>query len=136
MDCLFHLGRIVATITGTYSTRFGRPVIITRHAAERMAGRAVSDALLLRMIDEGDIRYRDDVPPEFWPACAPPLLLTSPGPRSDAQKPVILSPLSPVQTAMGGNLFAQRVGFATDSAPELALPDADNSMGPAGSGSQ
>lgn len=36
-----------------HSTRLGRPVIITRHAAERMAVRSVSDALLLRMIDEG-----------------------------------------------------------------------------------
>ena len=44
-----------------HSTRFSRPVIITRHAAERMAVRSVSDVLLLRMIDEGGIRYRDDV---------------------------------------------------------------------------
>ena len=92
------------------------------------------------------------------------------GPGSDAQKPVILSPLcfvtgdrnslpgdkqthinqqlarvsplsplsplSPVQNAMGRNLFAQRVGFAADSAPETVLPDANNSIGPADAGSQ
>ena len=49
-----------------HSTRFSAPVIITRHAAERMAVRSVSDALLLRMIDEGGIRYRDDVHLWAW----------------------------------------------------------------------
>ena len=42
-----------------YSPRFGRPIIVTRHAAQRMAERDVSDALLLRLIDEGNTRYRD-----------------------------------------------------------------------------
>lgn len=41
------------------SLRFGYPVIVTRHAAQRMAERSVSDALLLRVIDEGAIRYKD-----------------------------------------------------------------------------
>ena len=41
------------------SLRFGCPVIVTRHAAQRMAERSVSDALLLRVIDEGAIRYKD-----------------------------------------------------------------------------
>lgn len=34
-----------------YSLRFGRPIIVTRHAAQRMAERDVSDALLLRLIE-------------------------------------------------------------------------------------
>ncbi len=42
-----------------FSTRFSREVIVTRHARQRMAERAVSDALLLRVIDEGNTRYRD-----------------------------------------------------------------------------
>ena len=42
-----------------YSLRFGRPIIVTRHAAQRMAERDVVDALLLRLIDEGNTRYRD-----------------------------------------------------------------------------
>jgi hypothetical protein len=43
-----------------HSTRFARPVIVTHHAAQRMAERGVSDALLLRLIDEGRTRYRDE----------------------------------------------------------------------------
>lgn len=42
-----------------HSIRFGRQVIVTRHAAQRMAERKVTDALLLRLIDEGNTRYRD-----------------------------------------------------------------------------
>ena len=42
------------------SIRFGRQVIVTRHAAQRMAERGVTDALLLRLIDEGNTRYRDE----------------------------------------------------------------------------
>ena len=41
------------------SLRFNRPVIVTRHAAQRMAERRVTPELLLRVIDEGDIRYSD-----------------------------------------------------------------------------
>ena len=44
---------------GVYSLRFDRPVIVTRHAAQRMAERSVTEALLLRLIDEGTTRYRD-----------------------------------------------------------------------------
>ncbi len=43
-----------------FSTRFARDVIVTRHARQRMFERAVTDALLLRVIDEGSLRYRDD----------------------------------------------------------------------------
>ena len=42
------------------SVRFNRPIVVTRHAAQRMAERSVPDALLLRLIDEGDTRYSDE----------------------------------------------------------------------------
>ncbi|CAN5844050.1 hypothetical protein BH11PSE8_BH11PSE8_09520 [soil metagenome] len=42
-----------------HSARFDRPVIITRHAAQRMAERHVMPELLLRVIDEGQTRYSD-----------------------------------------------------------------------------
>jgi hypothetical protein len=47
-----------------FSVRFQRPVVITRHARERMAERGVSDPLLLEVIDHGDTRYRD--PTHLW----------------------------------------------------------------------
>lgn len=43
-----------------HSMRYARPVIVTHHAAQRMAERGVSDAVLLRLIDEGLTRYRDE----------------------------------------------------------------------------
>lgn len=43
-----------------YSTRFLRPVVITRHAKLRMAERNIDDALLLDVIDTGETRYRDE----------------------------------------------------------------------------
>lgn len=43
-----------------HSTRFNRSVIITRHAAQRMAERNISDALLLHVIDAGQTRYSDE----------------------------------------------------------------------------
>lgn len=42
-----------------FSARFAREVIITRHARQRMTERAVPDELLLRVLEEGDTRYRD-----------------------------------------------------------------------------
>ncbi|MFT3777071.1 MAG: DUF4258 domain-containing protein [Ottowia sp.] len=42
------------------STRFQRPIIVTRHAAIRMAERGISDAQLLAVIDTGETRYRDE----------------------------------------------------------------------------
>jgi hypothetical protein len=41
------------------STRFQRPVILTRHAMIRMAERSISEAALLEVIDTGDTRYAD-----------------------------------------------------------------------------
>lgn len=42
-----------------FGTRFIRPVVLTRHAMQRMAEREVDEALLLRVIDEGGTRYSD-----------------------------------------------------------------------------
>jgi hypothetical protein len=49
-----------------FSTRFDRPVIVTRHARDRMAERGVDDVLLLRLIDEGRTRYSDDTHLWTW----------------------------------------------------------------------
>lgn len=42
-----------------FSRRFEREVVVTRHARQRMVDRDVTDALLLRVIEEGTTRYRD-----------------------------------------------------------------------------
>ena len=43
-----------------YSVRFGRPVVVTRHAADRMRQRHISEAGLLQLIDEGSVKYKDE----------------------------------------------------------------------------
>ena len=42
-----------------FSVRFNRPVVITRHALERMVAREISETMLLDVIDNGETRYRD-----------------------------------------------------------------------------
>jgi hypothetical protein len=42
-----------------FSQRFHRRVQVTRHAAQRMAQRRISEELLLEIIDTGTIRERD-----------------------------------------------------------------------------
>lgn len=42
-----------------FSQRFQLPVIITRHAAERMSARNVAQELILKIVDTGFIRYSD-----------------------------------------------------------------------------
>jgi hypothetical protein len=42
-----------------YSKRFDRSVVVTRHAQTRMDERSASSALLLDVIDTGEIRHRD-----------------------------------------------------------------------------
>lgn len=42
-------------------TRFNRSIVLTRHASQRMLERQVSPELLLQVIDEGQLRYSDDV---------------------------------------------------------------------------
>jgi len=44
---------------GMFSVRFARPIVITRHARERMVERTISDEMLLEVIDSGETRYRD-----------------------------------------------------------------------------
>jgi Domain of unknown function (DUF4258) len=46
------------------SIRFNRPVVVTRHALQRMAERDVSAELLLSIIDTGTLRYSD--PQRLW----------------------------------------------------------------------
>ncbi len=44
---------------GVFSIRFNRPVVLTRHALQRMAERQVDEVTLLRVIDQGQTRYSD-----------------------------------------------------------------------------
>ena len=43
-----------------YSTRFNREVRVTRHARERMSQRGISEQELLELVEEGEIRYKDE----------------------------------------------------------------------------
>lgn len=47
-----------------HSLRFGMDVLVTRHARLRMSKRDVSDATLQQVIEEGDIRYKNDT--QLW----------------------------------------------------------------------
>ncbi|AXY43645.1 DUF4258 domain-containing protein [Halomonas sp. JS92-SW72] len=48
------------------SKRFGLPVHVTRHAAERMTERKISQIELVDLIDTGMPRYKDDT--RLWVA--------------------------------------------------------------------
>ncbi len=43
-----------------FSDRFGKPIVITDHARERMAARRISEALLHDLIETGEVRYSDE----------------------------------------------------------------------------
>ncbi len=43
-----------------YSTRYQRPLILTRHTLKRMAERAITEAELLAVVDTGGTRFKDD----------------------------------------------------------------------------
>ena len=43
-----------------HSTRFNRPVILTRHARQRMELRSITLVELLLVIDTGETRYKDE----------------------------------------------------------------------------
>ena len=47
-----------------FSERFGKSIVITAHAAERMAARAIDEALLLDIIETGETKYKDK--PRLW----------------------------------------------------------------------
>lgn len=47
-------------MTSMFSIRFQRRILVTRHARERMVERAISDAMLVEVIDEGETRFRDE----------------------------------------------------------------------------
>lgn len=49
-----------------FSDRFQRPIIVTDHARNRMIDRGISDALLLDIIQAGEVRYRDET--RLWVA--------------------------------------------------------------------
>ncbi len=43
-----------------YSTRFNRPLILTRHAIQRMKERNISEHELLEVVDTGDCKFKDE----------------------------------------------------------------------------
>lgn len=47
-----------------YSVRFDRPVVLTRHARERMQERRVSEAEIMVIMETGTIREKD--PRHVW----------------------------------------------------------------------
>ncbi|MGE4535190.1 DUF4258 domain-containing protein [Halomonas sp.] len=51
-----------------FCDRFQRPVQITRHAAERMAQRRISQEQLATLLEHGSVRHKDDV--RLWIAMA------------------------------------------------------------------
>jgi len=42
-----------------FSERFWKSIAITDHARERVTARRISEALLLDMIETGEVRYKD-----------------------------------------------------------------------------
>jgi hypothetical protein len=44
-----------------YSQRFERPIRVTAHARARMADRGIGEALLLDLIETGELRHKDEV---------------------------------------------------------------------------
>ena len=42
-----------------FSARFGKPVVVTDHARRRMVERNVNEALLLDLIETGELRHKD-----------------------------------------------------------------------------
>lgn len=49
-----------------FSRRFQRPVIITRHASDRMIARKVTADLVLQIVDTGFVRYSDPIRLWAW----------------------------------------------------------------------
>jgi hypothetical protein len=49
-----------------FSRRFQRPVIITRHASDRMIARKVTAELVLQIVDTGFVRYSDPIRLWAW----------------------------------------------------------------------
>lgn len=52
------------TMAAMFSVRFQRRIVVTRHAHDRMIERSISDAMLVEVIDSGEMRYRD--PTHLW----------------------------------------------------------------------
>ncbi|SDO94716.1 protein of unknown function [Halomonas shengliensis] len=51
-----------------FCERFGLPVHVTRHAAERKTERGISLDQLLELLEHGTVRYKDDI--RMWVAKA------------------------------------------------------------------
>ena len=49
-----------------FSQRFLRPIVVTRHASERMQSRKVGADVVLKIIDTGYLRYSDPVRLWAW----------------------------------------------------------------------
>lgn len=47
-----------------YSERFGKPVRLTDHATKRMRERSIEMDILLDMLDNGTIKFKDET--HFW----------------------------------------------------------------------
>jgi len=43
-----------------FSQRFGRPVVLTLHARRRMAERSIGEDILLKLIERGTVRHKDE----------------------------------------------------------------------------
>ena len=56
----FALVIIVVTIITTFSNRFNRAIVITKHAQLRMAERGISDADLFDIVETGSTKFRDE----------------------------------------------------------------------------
>lgn len=49
-----------------FSERFLKPVVVTRHAQQRMIERNIDPLLLLKIIDEGEVRMSGDTRLWSW----------------------------------------------------------------------
>jgi hypothetical protein len=47
-------------IQAMHSTRFNLPIILTRHAIQRMKERHISEQELLEVVDTGDCKFKDE----------------------------------------------------------------------------
>ena len=49
-----------------HSDRFNRPIVVKRHAAQRMAETSIDEPLLLQVIESGMVRYSDEKRLWIW----------------------------------------------------------------------
>ena len=51
---------VTREVESVYSSRFDREVRVTRHARERMTQRGFSEHELLLLLEQGEVRYKDE----------------------------------------------------------------------------